>query len=206
MVNCRISRDVKLAAIRLHERGLLCLQDILECCDFSERTFYRIVKLWCETGDVISQTQSTLRGRPRLLDHDDLDYLLSLVRSNPDYFLDKLISLVKTNRFISLHFTTIFRELERAGMSLKKLRHIAKERNEDLRAEFITRMSKYDPEQLGFVDETSKDERTVCRHYGRSQKGHQALLTLDGIIAATVVEGSMTQALFLDWLENSVVS
>ncbi|KAF8836445.1 hypothetical protein BDN67DRAFT_876543, partial [Paxillus ammoniavirescens] len=118
MVNHRISCDVKLAAIRLHERGLLHLQDILKCCNFSERTFYHIIKLWHETGDVISQTQSTLRGRPRLLDRDDLDYLLSLVRSNPDYFLDKLISLVKTNRFISLHFTTIFRELERAGMSL----------------------------------------------------------------------------------------
>jgi hypothetical protein len=74
---------------------------------------------------------------------------------------------------------------------------------------------------LGFIDETSKDERTPGRHYGWSKKGKraekqqvfvrgrrtsaEALLTLDGIIAATVVEGSMTQELFLDWLENIVV-
>jgi len=34
----------------------------------------------------------------------------------------------------------------------------------------------------------------------------EALLTLNGIVSATVVEGSMTKAAFLDWLENSVVS
>ena len=32
----------------------------------------------------------------------------------------------------------------------------------------------------------------------------EALLTLKGIATVTVVEGSMTQALFLEWLENSV--
>ncbi|KIJ07460.1 hypothetical protein PAXINDRAFT_59940, partial [Paxillus involutus ATCC 200175] len=131
MVNHRISRDVKLAAIRLHEHGLLRLRDILQCCNFSERTFYCILKLWHETGDVVTHSQS-FRGRPRILDREDLDHLLSLVKSNPDYFLDELMSLVKNNRFISIHFTTVFQELERAGMSYKKLRRIARERNEDL--------------------------------------------------------------------------
>jgi 23S rRNA maturation-related 3'-5' exoribonuclease YhaM len=38
----------------------------------------------------------------------------------------------ETNRFISVHFTTIFRELERIGLNYKKLKRIAKERNEIL--------------------------------------------------------------------------
>lgn len=82
-------------------------------------------------------------------------------------------------------------------------------------------MAKYDPEQIGFIDETSKDKWTVYWRYGQSSKGHcansnlvfvhgcqttiKALLTLDGIIFATVVEGSMTQTAFLDWLENNMV-
>jgi hypothetical protein len=82
-------------------------------------------------------------------------------------------------------------------------------------------MAQYDPSELGFIDEMSKDERTPGRCYGWSKKGKraekqqvfvrgrrtstEALLTLDGIIAATVVEGSMTQELFLDWPENIVV-
>jgi hypothetical protein len=34
----------------------------------------------------------------------------------------------------------------------------------------------------------------------------EALLSIDGIIARTVVEASMTQAMFLDWMEFDVVS
>lgn len=217
----KISRDVKVAAIRLHERGLLDLENILDCCGLSERTWYRIQKLWRETGDVISSKRS-LRGRLRLLDHDDVEYLLRLVRQNPDYFLDELLHLLKTNRFVSVHYITVHRELQRAGVSLKKLKRIAKERNEPRRAAFISRMAQYGPEEVGFLDETSKDEKTLGRRYGRSKKGQraekkqvfvrgrrtstEALLTLDGIVACTVVEGSMTKAMFLDYLEFNVVS
>ncbi|KAJ8456687.1 hypothetical protein ONZ45_g18619 [Pleurotus djamor] len=220
MGNRRISRDVKLAAIRLHERNLLPLNNILECCGFSERTFFRILKLWRETGDVVPVRHS-LRGRIRLLEHDDVNYLLRLVRQNPDYFLDELLHLLEHNRLVSVNYTTIHRELVRAGVSLKKLKRVAAERNEERRAAFIARMARYSPEELGFIDETSKDERTVGRHYGRSRQGHraekkqvfvrgrrtstEALLSLDGIVACTVVEGSMTKAMFLDWLEYTVL-
>ncbi|KAA1466970.1 hypothetical protein DENSPDRAFT_762824, partial [Dentipellis sp. KUC8613] len=125
----KISRDVKLAAIRIWQRNLLTLDQILDCLDFSERTWYRVLKLWRETGDVIRPSLS-LRGRLHVLDHDDVHYILELVRDNPDYFLDELLYLLDTNRFISVHFITIHRELERAGVSRKKLKRIALERNE----------------------------------------------------------------------------
>jgi hypothetical protein len=157
----------------------------------------------------------------RNLDYTDLQYLLQLIRENPDYFLDELLHLLKTNRFISVHYTTIHRELERAGVSAKKLTRIAQERNEERRAAYIERIAQYTPEQLGFLDEVSKDERTPSRRYGRARKGRRAqkkqpfvrgrrtstegLLTLDGIIAGTVVEGSMTKAMFLEYLEFNVV-
>ena len=216
-----ISRQVKIAAIRLYECDLLSVQDIHGCCGFSLRTWYRVLKLWHGTGDVVPQ-QSILRGRPRILDQEDLGYLLMLIHDNPDYFLDELLHLLKTNRFISLHYTTIFRELEHLNVSLKKLKKIALERDEQLRADFIARMAKYDPEELGFIDEMSKDERCIGRRYGRSRKNQraekkqvfvrgrrtstEALLSLDGIVAGTVVEGSMTKDLFLEYLEFNVVS
>jgi hypothetical protein len=83
-------------------------------------------------------------------------------------------------------------------------------------------MSQYMPQQLGFLDETSKDERTSIRGFGRAKKGQrvmkkgvfkrgrrtstEALLTLDSIVACKAVEGSMTKQLFLEWLEYNVVS
>jgi transposase len=126
----RISQDLKLAAMNLYERELIPLEDLLDCVGFSKRTFYRVFKLWRETGDVVKHTHG-LCGRPRLLVFDDVQFLLRLVRHRPDWFLDELTNLLQENRFISIHFTTILRELARAGYSVKRLKQIATERSEE---------------------------------------------------------------------------
>jgi hypothetical protein len=82
-------------------------------------------------------------------------------------------------------------------------------------------MGQYTADQLGFIDEVSKDERTPGCSQGRSKKGTRAkrrqvfvrgqrlsatgLLTIDGIIASVVVEGSMTMELLSKFLEESIV-
>ncbi|OAX41969.1 hypothetical protein K503DRAFT_767209 [Rhizopogon vinicolor AM-OR11-026] len=133
------------------------------------------LKLWWETGDVVNRQPSrVLCGCLCTLYREAIDCQLPLVRQNPDYFLDKFMHMLKTNRFISVHFTTIFCELKRIGLSHKKLKWITKERNETLRAEFIARMTQYDLSELGFIDETLKDEWTPGRRYGWSKKGKRA--------------------------------
>ena len=216
----KISRDLKLAAMRIHDQGILPVAAIIDCLQISRRTFCRILDLWVTTGDVVRHTNG-VRGRPRILHFDDIDYLRRIIRHRPDWFLDELLDLLENNRFISAHFTTIHRELERAGVSTKKLKKIALECNENLRADYMRHMARYSPEQLGFLDEVSKDERTTARSRGRSRKGTRAvkkgvfvrgrrfsaegLLTIDGMISNTVVEGSMTRAMFLHYLEFTVV-
>jgi hypothetical protein len=82
-------------------------------------------------------------------------------------------------------------------------------------------MARYSPEELGFIDEVSKDERTVGRRYGRLKRGRRVrrsqsfvrrrrtsmvgCLTLDGFVSGTTVEGSLTKDRFLHWLEFSLV-
>ena len=122
----QISRDVKLAAIQLYTRDLLSLDDIRQCCGFSLHTFYWIWRLWQTTGDVVHHS-ATLRGRRRILIREDIDHLLSLVKDNPDYFLDELLHLLATNWFIFIHYTTIHNELEQGNVSRKRLKHIALE-------------------------------------------------------------------------------
>jgi transposase len=215
----KISQDVKLAAIRLHELGLLDLETILGVVGFSRSTFFRIKKIWEDTGEVV--VNRVKLGRLRLLHKDDIDYLIRLVRHRPDWFLDELLDLLRTNRFISVHYTTIHRELRRVGMSLKKLKDIARERNEAARADFIARMAQYEPDEIGFIDETSKNEKTLSRRRGRARKGTRAeirnvfvrgvrltavgLLTVDGMATSFVVQGSLTRELFLQFLEFNVV-
>ena len=197
----------------MHEAGILSVAQIIDCLQISRRTFYRVLGLWINTNGV--------RGRPRLLHFDDINYLIRIIKHRPDWFLDELLSLLETNCFISAHFTTIHQELVRACVSTKKLKKIAAERNDNLRADYIQRIAQYSPEQIGFLDEVSKDERTSARSRGRSRKGTCAikkavfvrgwcfsatgLLTIDGMISNTVVEGSMTRDLFLEYLELMVV-
>jgi hypothetical protein len=114
-----ISWDLKLAAIRLYENDILDLEDILHSLDFSRRTFYSIWRLWRDTGDVVKPRMVSVHGRMRNLDFTDLQYLLQLIHDYPDYFLNELLHLLKTNRFILVHYTTIHRELDQAGMSVK---------------------------------------------------------------------------------------
>lgn len=151
-----------------------------------------------------------------------IHYLLSLVQMRPDWSLDELSSLLETNHFISAHLTTIHHELIRSGVSLKKLCVIAKEQNDDLCTDFVQQMCQYSADELGFLDEFSKDERTLIQQHGHSKKGRctsvcgvfvhgywvsgEGLLTLDGIVASTVIEGSMTCEKFLYFLEHSVIS
>ena len=102
----KISHDVKIAAMSLYERGLLPLEDILACVGFSESTFWRTLKLWRETGDVIRVTYG-LPGRPRTMHFDDVNYLIELVKHRPTWFLDELLDLLEANQFIAVHYTTI---------------------------------------------------------------------------------------------------
>ncbi|KAG1814991.1 hypothetical protein EV424DRAFT_1473228 [Suillus variegatus] len=174
MMYWKISHDIKLAAINLHKHQHLALEDILACVRFLEHTFWWILKLWRKTRDIVRHTFG-IRGRPHILHCNDVLYLVRLIHHRPEWFLDELLRLLNTNHFISVHYTTIH----------CKLTHITKERNEEKRMNFLIRMSQYSPEQLGFLDETSKDEY--------------------GMAASSVVKGSFTMVKYLEFLQSTVV-
>jgi len=206
--------------MRLYEDDILSKPAILDYLRISSQMFYHVLALWNATGEVIKETNGVC-GRPRILHFLDVGYLKCLIRHRPDWFLNELQYLLQTNRFIAAHFTTVHRELVQAGISAKKIKKVASEHNEDLQADFIAHMAQYLPKQFGFLDEVSKDERTAFRTRGRSCKGTRAvmkgifirgqrfsvegLLYVEGMVASTVVEGSMTQVLFVEYLEFIVV-
>ena len=106
---------------------------------------------------------------------------------------------------------------------LLKLEKHAKERSEILRGHYIMTVGAYfRPEQLIFLDESAKDERTPCRQYGHSPRNQAAIkkvvfirethytllpaLSLDGIIALDVLQGSCTKEQFRNFILAQVVS
>ncbi|KIJ16178.1 hypothetical protein PAXINDRAFT_62427, partial [Paxillus involutus ATCC 200175] len=111
---------------------------------------------------------------------------------------------------------------ERAGISVKRVQKLAAERDPILRSDYKRRIAQYPSSYLIPIDEVSKDDRTYSRLYGRSKIGTQvekqcpfvrkwrfslvAALALDeGIIAASVVEGSFHHDTFYAFLRDDVV-
>ena len=145
-----------------------------------------------------------VRGRLCLLHFNDINYLRQIIRACPDWFFNELLELLQTNRFILAHYSMIHWELERAHILTKKLKKIAAECNENLHADYIRHMAQYSLEQLGFLDEVLKDERTSARSQGWSRTGTCAvkkgvfvhsccfsakgLLIIDGMVSNTVVQ------------------
>ena len=103
-----------------------------------------------------------------------------------------------------------------------QLHQAAYERNELLRSTFIAKVEHgYKPKQLIFMDEAAKDECTLSRRYGYSFKNTFAIkknvfiretqytilpaLSLQGIIAVNIMEGSCTKEKFKEFVISSVV-
>ena len=90
---------------------------------------------------------------------------------------------------------------------------IALEWNEECHMAFIDKMGQYEPEELGFLDKISKNNKMPSRFCGCATQNHcaemkqvfiqgrhlsaTALLTIDGIAALTVVEGCMTKVKYI---------
>lgn len=79
----------------------------------------------------------------------------------------------------------------------------------------------YQHEQLIFLDESAKDDRTISRRYGYSEINTRAIkkvvfirgkrytllpaLSLDGIIAVDIMEGGCTKEKFKEFVISQVV-
>lgn len=104
-----------------------------------------------------------------------------------------------------------------------KLQKAALERNEIVRAHYLATIGEYyTRNQLIFIDESAKDERSLSRLYGYSPRNTPAqkkvvyirgkrytilpALTLEGFVGIDVFEGSCDKKKFADFVLDKVVS
>lgn len=210
-----------MASIRLRRRGLDSVKDICDITGISVPTLYRSWALYARTGSFVKARLLGL-GRPRKVYHRDAQYLLHLARYNPTTFLDEYRAMLDKNRHLSLHISTIHRVFLRAGLSVKRVQKMAKERDPVKQADYIRRIGAYSPVCLIFIDEVSKNDRVYARLWGRSRVGERvecsepfvrgrrvsmlAGMALDkGITAAKVIEGSYTTEEFMKFLREDLV-
>jgi transposase len=220
MVNRAISKDIRERVIWLVEHGY-APPDICEIFGISDRTLRR----WRRNNDTYGTPlppPPLQRGRPHTLNNDMTHDLYTLLEEAPDMYLDEIQDWLAVAHDVRLSKTALFENIRDAGVTYKLLRKAAAERDEDARAEWMDDMNThYTAQQLVFVDETSKDDRTIYRHYGRAPSGMRATihanfvrgdrysvvaaLSLRGYEAVRVTPGSVDGDEFLDFIVNDLV-
>ena len=137
-------------------------------------------------------------------------------------YLDEIQDWLAVAYEIKLSKTALFQNIRDAGLTYKLLCKAAAERDEEARAEWMDDMNAhFTARQLVFVDESSKDDHTIYRHYGQAPAGVRATihanfirgdrysivagLSLDGYEAVRVVPGSLDGDEFIDFIVNDLV-
>ena len=156
------------------------------------------------------------------MDQGDINYIYSILEANPGLYVDEIQQRLFEARNIDVSIATISRALRRLAMSNKKVAREALERDEVLRATWLAEYGDIPPESYLWLDESSVDDRTNQRCNGWASLGHAcvrretfirgcrfsilAALSVDGIVALDIFEGSVTKDRFISFLKEQIVS
>jgi transposase len=219
MVFRKISPDIKERALWLWDNGYV-KEDICTILGVSVSSLNR----WrdnLENYNSVVPPPNPRQGRLRILKPDMTHDLYTLLEEAPELYLDEIQEWLAAAHNIGISVSALHENLVDAGITYKLLRKAAAERDEDARQHFRDHAKNHwTANQLVFVDESSKDERTIYRHYGRSVEGERAHLVapfrrgerysivaalgLDGYITQRIVRGSVDGAEFFDFIVEVV--
>ena len=211
----------KREVLNFHSRHDSTIEETADLFNIAVET----LEAWIENsenyGDV-SRRQTSLLGRPSLMTPDIFDDVCQLLIFKPDYYLVEIQEWILRYHHQQISISTIARTIQRAGFTRKILHRIAAQRNELARFEWRRDVqSQLRSDQIVCIDESSKNERTLLRRYGRAPRGHRATIiqsyergdrlsilpamTVEGYIAVRVVEGSVNGEVFEDFVVEDVV-
>jgi len=223
MGNRRISSDLKDCALTLWDKGWE-LEDITDALLVSQASLYLWQAILEEHGS-LKKPPSALHGLARILTCAVLTAVHTLYTTDPDLYLDELVLWLAIHHDIAISVSALQQNLTKAGLTRKILHKIALERDEVLRQQWSDMQASdnflADGSQFICLDETSKNEHTYARRYGRAYSGDRAelkdvfvhgdryslvaALTVDGYIAAHAVPGSFDSIDFLEFVQEQVV-
>ncbi|CAG8815991.1 5526_t:CDS:2 [Gigaspora margarita] len=108
-----------------------------------------------------------------------MNILRSIVQENTDWYLDEIV----------------------CEMEVRSGKHVSVS---TLWSAYMARIGTYQREQLIFLDESAKDERTITRGYGYSEINTRAIKKV-AFIRVDIIEGSCTKEKFKEFVINQVL-
>jgi transposase len=130
------------------------------------KKWLHLYKKWGTLPSLSKKLRRKAKGGRKSLNAEQIRYLLSLARSNPEWYLDEYQTDLMANGMPKIHTSTIYRILKSNGLSLRVLKRVARERSELEIAQFYERIQHLDMSRVLFVDETAKDNNAARRRRG----------------------------------------
>lgn len=146
--------------------------DIGEILFISEKTVRRYVDLFLHTGGVEPTKQ---RHGPHILLNDfEQTVVIQLIIDSPSIYLNEIQAKLESTTGTTVHESTICRTIHHLGFTRKRIEHIALQRSDVLRGQFMSEISIFDPHTLVWIDESGFRQRNSIRNYGYSLRGMRA--------------------------------
>lgn len=239
------SEDLRWRVVYLYTDGFSII-DIANTLYMSKSSVTRIINIY-EKWACVTNPYKGISGRRKLFSRNDMYILQNLIRDKVNWYLDELVSEMENLTGKRASIATLWRSLHYLGITRKKVLKIlifrkklvtaysnysffffiklqkeAYERSEIMRAHYLGIIGEhYTPNQLIFIDESAKDERSLSRLYGYSPRNIRACkkvvfvrgkrytilpaLTLDGFVAVDVFEGACDKNKFVKFVLDQVV-
>ena len=213
------SIDLRWRAVWLYLSTNRTLSSIAYILSVSERTVWRYISLFKQTGDV--QLKKRRNGPRMLMGEFEQTTLLRLVLANPGIYLQELQDELHDIFGVPVSVPTICRTLKYMGCTRQAMSRVAVQRSDILRARFMAEISIYDPAMFVWLDETGCDRRHATRKYGYSVRGipicDQRLLirgtrytaipviSIDGIHDVFIGEGTMNGERFTKFVKDVLI-
>jgi len=157
-------------------------------------------------------------GRPKTITPYMLTALRDKLSVNPSMRFKDMAAFLHKDFDVDVSRFSIRRALKDMKWSTKCTQNIARERNDDLRADYIYEVSFLRSDQLVFIDETGVDKSIGIRRRGWAPRGKRArqvkrfhrgqrfqilpAYTQDGILHFLVYEGSTDTEIFEAFIET----
>ena len=164
------------------------------------------MQLFQRTGSV-TKKQYNRDSLPRKVSSTIQLVVLHIVLERPGIYLREVQSQVEYLTGTNLSISTICQLLHEQGFSRKKMRIVAKQRDDLLRAIYAAEMALYNADMFIFLDETGSDRRNALRKYGYSLRGKPAVshkLLIRGQHLSTIACISMEGILEYETVDSAV--
>lgn len=214
------SEDLRWRAVWLYLYKEVAAADIARFLYISERSVYRYVERFRTTGEVRKCYKTN--GPACILSEHEEFIIVNSVLSSPGIYLRELQQTLSQSTGRWVHESTICRCLRRLGMTRQKIQHVALQRSDSKRAEFIANvMMVFDSSLCLWIDETGCDQRNAQRKYGYGIRGQTpqdfslklrgkrysaiSILSTEGVEDTYITEGTVNGEVFLDFVQKQLV-